>query len=186
MADDQEPWLVELNKEWISCDGCEKGIVEYDFGVIIKDLLLHRCSAADAAKKIDAYYWDRNLDSGPLFKYHPDGVGDVENILYEIVLDMAQRLSYKDARPDDLVRLVIELRKIPPRPVKAWNGDRFIMSNGNFADCLHERSRRAFVGDVSQSKLETSEAQRLFTEWVNISSFIARCIERGLDDTSEA
>ncbi|KAM5457591.1 hypothetical protein MaudCBS49596_000788 [Microsporum audouinii] len=167
MARTEEPWLVELHKEWISSKGCE-GVVEYDFAVIIKDLLLQKFRPADAAKKVDTYYWGKNLDSGPLFKYHPDGVGGVEAALYEIVFDMAQLLSYKDTRQDILAQFILELHRIPPKPIKSWNGDRFV-TDSLFSESLSNRWR-----DVYRHQITTGVMK---DKWVSLSSFIARCIE---------
>lgn len=121
MAQTEEPWLIKLHNEWISSNGSEEGAVEHDFALIIKHLLLGTICPVDAARVIDTYYWDRNLDSGPLFKYHPDGVGGVEGALYEIILDAVELLSYNDNRQEDLAHLVLELHRIPPKPFKRWN-----------------------------------------------------------------
>ncbi|EZF31435.1 hypothetical protein H109_04705 [Trichophyton interdigitale MR816] len=168
MAQTEEPWLTKLHDEWISSNGSEEGVVEHDFAIIIKDLLLGKFSPVDAAKIIDTYYWDRNLDSGPLFKYHPEGVGGVEAALYEIILDAAQLLSYKDPRQDTLAQVVLELHRIPPKPTKRWNGDLFV-TDSLFSESLSNRWRDTYTHEISTDTMKEI--------WISLSSFIARCIE---------
>ncbi|EGD96066.1 hypothetical protein TESG_03526 [Trichophyton tonsurans CBS 112818] len=160
--------LTKLHDEWISSNGSEEGVVEHDFAIIIKDLLLGKFSPVDAAKIIDTYYWDRNLDSGPLFKYHPEGVGGVEGALYEIMLDAAQLLSYKDSRQDMLAQVVLELHRIPPKPTKRWNGDLFV-TDSIFSESLSNRWRDTYTHEISTDTMKEI--------WISLSSFIARCIE---------
>ncbi|DAA77669.1 TPA_exp: Uncharacterized protein A8136_6215 [Trichophyton benhamiae CBS 112371] len=168
MAQTEEPWLIKLHDEWISSNGSEEGVVEHDFALIIKDLLLATICPVDAARVIDTYYWDRNLDSGPLFKYHPDGVGGVEGALYEIILDAVELLSYKDNRQEDLAHLVLELHRIPPKPFKRWNGDLFV-TDTLFTESLSNRWRDAYRHEITSETMKET--------WVSLSSFIARCIE---------
>jgi hypothetical protein len=61
----KEQWLAYFNK-YLSC---EEGSVEHDIALIMKDMLLsddNENAALTAANRINTYYWDRNLDSGPL------------------------------------------------------------------------------------------------------------------------
>lgn len=114
------PWLAYLDEEYTSC---EEGTLEHDLAVIIRNLLLSNDDAAQAAQRIDAYYWQKNLDSGPLFKFQKDwGILDFLEFVYEIVLDMALRLPHDDNfRQDALVQFIVELRRIPPKSFTRWN-----------------------------------------------------------------
>lgn len=119
----EEPWLAHLNKEYLSC---EEGSVEHDIASIMKDMLLSgdsKNATPTAAHRINTYYWDRNLDSGPLFRFQrEEGTFDFLYLIYEIIIEgIAPFLPYSDSRHDALVQLVIELYRFPPRPVKAWN-----------------------------------------------------------------
>lgn len=120
----KEPWLTHLDKEYLSC---EEGAVEHDIVLIMKDMLLPDDSgnaALTAAQRINTYYWDRNLDSGPLFRFQreEEGTFDFLTFIYDIIIaGIAPFVPYSDSRHDALVQLVIELYRLPPKPVKAWN-----------------------------------------------------------------
>ncbi|KAM5477231.1 hypothetical protein MauCBS54593_000504 [Microsporum audouinii] len=94
---------------------------------------------------------------------------------------MAEKLPYNDDRQDILVQLILELQNIPARPVKAWNGeDRFAAADGMFSGCLDNHWR---AGNVSRDQLakEPLRVKQQFDKWVNISSFIARCMEHRIE-----
>lgn len=117
----EEPWQALLYKEYTFC---EKGSMEYDLGSMIKDLLLSNDedAAQATAHRVDAYYWEKNLDSGPLFVYQKDDpLFGFLSFFYQLIIDMVEQLRYDDSRQDKLVQLVIELSKIPPKPFTRWN-----------------------------------------------------------------
>lgn len=124
-ADNKEPWLAHLDKEYLFC---EEGTVEQDLASIIKDMLLSSESDSDnaaptAARGINTYYWDRNLDSGPLFKFQRDDIGffDFLSFLYHVIVRVPCFIPYNGSKQNTLVQLLLEIHKLPPSPIRAWN-----------------------------------------------------------------
>lgn len=120
----EKTWLAHLDKKYLSC---EEDSVEHDIALIMKDMLLsndRENASLTAAHQINTYYWDRNLDSGPLFRFQneEERVSDFLTFIYDIIISgIAPFVPYYDSRHDTLVKLVIELYRLPPRTVKAWN-----------------------------------------------------------------
>jgi hypothetical protein len=69
---------------------------------------------------MDTCYVGKYLLSDPLLKFNDKGIAGFLSILYDFVFDIAQLLSYNDSRKDTLVELVLELRRLPPKPFKIW------------------------------------------------------------------
>ena len=120
-----EPWLAHFEEEkYLSCP---KGTVEHDLALIIKGMLLSDTGIDDAARtaahQINAYYWARNLDSGPQFQYgiEDEPSYDFLSLLYSMIVRMAPFVSYSGNKQDKLVGLFLELHKVPRNPVKVWN-----------------------------------------------------------------
>lgn len=124
-AETNQPWMAHLYQEFTYC---EKGTVEHDIASIIQGMLLSGGgsngdnAACTVAHQINSYYWDRNLDSGPLFQFQGDNAfPDVLSVVYTVILDVAPLIHYNGVKQEVLVQLLLELRKIPPKLVKAWN-----------------------------------------------------------------
>lgn len=119
----QEPWLALFDEEYFFC---EKGTVEHDVASILKDMLLStdmNNAAQTAAHQLNTYYWERNNESGPFFRWgnEKETFFDFVSFLYDIIVRVTPFVPYNDARQDVIVQLVLELRNLPPNPVKAWN-----------------------------------------------------------------
>jgi hypothetical protein len=122
-ASNKEPWLALFEKEYFFC---EKGTVEHDVAAMLKDMLLSTDmsnAARTTAYQLNTYYWERNDASGPHFRWgnEKETFPDFISFLYDIMFRVTPFLSYNDPRQDVIVQLFLELRNLPPNPVKAWN-----------------------------------------------------------------
>jgi hypothetical protein len=117
---DKDRWVAYLDEEIAFND---EDTLDHYLATIIKDLLLvnNYTAVADVARQIDAYYSGEFLRSDPLLKFQDDkGMEIFLSILYRLVFDLAELISYKDSRQDTLVELILELRKLPPKQLKIW------------------------------------------------------------------
>jgi hypothetical protein len=116
-VDKTKTWLAHFEKEYL----LEKGTVEHETTLIIKDMLLssdsYEIAARTAAQQIDDYHWERNSDSGTLFRFQDEGFYSLIYFLYHIIFETATLLPYNDSRQDLLVQLVIELPKCSSRSI---------------------------------------------------------------------
>jgi hypothetical protein len=117
----REPWVVYLDDE-IEESGEDSS--EDDLSKIMKRLLLSTSenAAADAAREFDEYYSQQFLPSDPLMKFSDDkGMGAYLWGLYQLIFDMGRLVPYNDTKQTNLVQLIVELRKLPPKTFKIWN-----------------------------------------------------------------
>jgi hypothetical protein len=136
-AMNEDWWVAYLDEEIADC---EEDTPDYGLATIFKDMLLtsdHRV-VADVARRIDAYYavefWPF-LD--PLAKFTEDkGMAGYLNAVYSLVFDLARLIPYKDSRQDMLVELILELRKLPPKPFKIWGVCYYIFINYPLSSAL--------------------------------------------------
>ncbi len=90
---------------------------------ITKDFLLSEghSTAVDTARRINSYYENDFLLWDPLLKYEEDkGMGEFLNGFYEVVFLFARLVPYDSPLQEQLIQLVLELHKLPPRKVKIW------------------------------------------------------------------
>jgi hypothetical protein len=116
----REPWIV-YHDEDIEESGEEPS--EDDLAEIMKRLLLSTSenAAAEAARGFDQYYSQHFLPSDPLMKFSDDkGMETYLWGLYQLIFDMGRLISYKDTKQTNLVQLLVELRKLPPKTFKIW------------------------------------------------------------------
>ncbi|KAL1970741.1 hypothetical protein VTN77DRAFT_2575 [Rasamsonia byssochlamydoides] len=110
------------------------------------------------------------------------------SILYELVFDMARLLPYTDARQDTLVQLILELRKLPPKPCRIWNENCIVYTDEPvFPVVMEDNWNGNHASDSKEQHYGASSStwKQQCDEWVNFSSFLARCIESGVNDHYE-
>lgn len=115
-----EPWTTSFEKE-ISDWGEETS--EYVLAHILKEFLLSDgdSTAAETASRIAGVYDEDYLPSDPLMKYEDDkGMGGFLSDFYDVIFTLARLLPYHSSNQDKVVRVMVELRKLPPRPFKIW------------------------------------------------------------------
>ena len=119
--DGTQRWMEYLDGEMATT---EADPVTHCLAQIIRDTLLStdESRAAGAAHRIDAYYQDEYLPSDPFLKFSDDkGMAGFLNSLYGLVFDVARLIPYRDALQDTLIQVIVELRKLPPKPCKIWD-----------------------------------------------------------------
>lgn len=76
----------------------------------------------EAAQQIDSYYEDDLLPSQPILQREKArGMVNLLGALDDLICDLGSVLHYDDVRQDDLIQLILELRKLPPRQVVIGN-----------------------------------------------------------------
>ncbi|KAK2764254.1 hypothetical protein FQN54_008946 [Arachnomyces sp. PD_36] len=210
-VNNKEPWLSFLEKEYL---WCEKGTVQRDVSSALKDMFLstdHDNAAHTAAHQFNTYYWER-VNKRQSFKWGKrEPWVDYISFLYQIIVRLAPVVRYDDVRQDILVQLIVELRNLPPNPVKGPYGDRLAPPSDNmlFAQIVDEYWRglwgkylTSFTFSPSGTKSrdgernidihltassnwrfpEPAQWKQRCDEWLNLSCFIARCVQARLDD----
>ncbi|KAH8589746.1 hypothetical protein B0O99DRAFT_676542 [Bisporella sp. PMI_857] len=113
------PWLLFLEEEI----NASEGPVARDIGAILRSFLLSpsESTAMDTARLVNASYWEKLLLSDPLIRFQDDkGMGGFLNCLWELVFDIARRVSYNDPTQDYFIQFILELRKPLPKHFKIW------------------------------------------------------------------
>lgn len=117
-SDNKSSWLTWIGDEIAQC---AKHDEDDHIPRILKDLLLDKIDPGQAAQKLDDYYWNTYLPSDPLMKYTEDkGAPTYLTSVYEYICDTARQLPYNDCLQDKMVQVIVELRKLPPKPFKIW------------------------------------------------------------------
>lgn len=121
---EKKPWLTQFDDE-ISEKG--EGSCEFFFAEILKDFLIlpegdSTTLAANTAREIVDFQEKYFLPSDPLMRFQDDqGWGVFLWAFYETVFTLARLIPYHDnCKHDKLVRLMLELRKLPPRTISIW------------------------------------------------------------------
>ncbi|KAK2753931.1 hypothetical protein FQN54_007290 [Arachnomyces sp. PD_36] len=180
----KERWLALLEEEYFCL---KKDTVEFDVATMLKDMLLSvdlNNAVHTTAQQLNTYYWERNNAKGPFFSWGnmEETFPDFVSFLYDIIVRLTPLISYNDPRQDVILQLVLELRRLPPNPVKAWNGDRLLTpDNDTFALQLHN-TWSALWDDDSSAYSGPQDWKQHCDEWLNFSSFLARCIQVRIDD----
>ena len=122
LDDEVEPWIRYLDKE--IADAEQDDLVSYRLAKIIRESLLStdESQITKAAHQIDSYYRYEYLVSDPFLQFL-DGKGTANFLgnLYGLLFDTAIYIPDEDPHQDTLIRLLIELRKLPQAPCKLWN-----------------------------------------------------------------
>lgn len=116
----KKPWITQFDKEIIECG---EGTSEHFLAKMLKDFLLSDgdSTAADTARRIDDFYEQVYLPSDPLMKFEDgQGIGAFLVGFYELIFALARFIPYNSSDQDKLVRLIQELRKLPPRQLRIW------------------------------------------------------------------
>ena len=120
--DEVEPWIRYLDKEIAGAE--QDDLVSYRLAKIIRESLLSTDGSqiVKAAQQIDSYYRYEYLVSDPFLKFL-DGKGTANFLgnLYVLLFDTAIYIPDEDPHQDTLIKLLIELRKLPQAPCKLWN-----------------------------------------------------------------
>ncbi len=84
-----------------------------------------QAAAQDAARRIDANYWDVFLPANPLIMgFEEVATGAFFYGLYGLIFNVVRFIDFDDDRQDAFVQVIIELRKQPPnRPLEHWKVD---------------------------------------------------------------
>ena len=117
---DKEPWITVFDDE---INDWGKGTFDLSLAVMLKDYLLldSDSTAADTARHVHLFYEQEHLLSDPLMKFEDDqGMGAFLSGFYENVFTLARLIPYNSSNQEKLVRLLLELRKLPPRQFKIW------------------------------------------------------------------
>ncbi|KAK2758637.1 hypothetical protein FQN54_003327 [Arachnomyces sp. PD_36] len=151
---------------------------------ILKKLLVSDCSTADivnAANEIESYRSEEFPRKFPLLvKFEKDkGMEYFLESLYSSIFDVAGALKHDDPRHDAMVQVICELHKLPPKSFKIDGEDRLLYNDEPmFHGQIFEESN-VDNNDEYAARNGDADAKKLCEEWVNISSFWARCIENG-------
>jgi hypothetical protein len=115
----EKSWIAKVDEELIDSDGtCEAVLAE-----IIKDFLFSdgRSTASNTARRINSFYQNDYLLWDPLMRYEEDkGMVEFLTGFYEVICIFARLVPYNSPFQEQLVRLNLELRKLPPTKVKIW------------------------------------------------------------------
>jgi len=121
--EDTPLWLVHLDEE-VAYDK-QRGETS-TLTSIIRDLLVSYPQDADqavaeAARLVDADYYNNYLPSDPLLKGRDDeGMEGFLNSLCDIIFSTVRRIPYDDSHQDAIVQLLAELAKLPPKTLRIW------------------------------------------------------------------
>ena len=124
-GDELKPWIRHLDEEMAAAKQDEDDLVTYRLAKIIRESLLSadESQIVKAAQQIDSYYRYEHLASDTYLRVRVIGGEGTPNFLdrlYSIAFDTAIDIPYEDPHQDTLVKLLIELRKLPPAPCKDW------------------------------------------------------------------
>lgn len=115
----EEPWITQFDDE---INDLDEGAWEIDIARVLKQFLLSDGhSSTDTARRIDDSYEQQFLPSDPLMKFKDDqGMEGFLSCFYEVVFTLARLIPYHSSMQEKLIELILELRKLPPRPSKIW------------------------------------------------------------------
>lgn len=121
-AGQEEPWSAQIDKE-IASDK-DEGIPS-TLPSILRDLIVvypqdGPPAAQEAARHVDADFWDAYLPWDQTQGAGRDGAAGINFLarLYQVTLSIVRFIPYDDSRQDALIQLLLELRKLAPRPGK--------------------------------------------------------------------
>jgi len=79
---------------------------------------------------LDANYSKNFLTADPLVKFKDDkGMEGYLWTLYQLIFDMGRLIPFNDTKQAKLVKLILELRNLPPKTFKIWNVCQLTMNN---------------------------------------------------------
>lgn len=91
----------------------------------------------NVTRRINAEYWDVYLPSDSLIKSQEDkGMAEFLSRLNNLVFGLALLIGYDDPRQDALLQVLVELRKLPPKPFKVWRVSLSANRQGPTADLM--------------------------------------------------
>jgi len=122
---EKEAWLIQFDAEM---DEHGDGSCEFFFAEILKEFLLlpdgdPTTLAANTAREIVDFREKDFLPSDPLMRFRDDqGWGGSLHAFYMTVFGLARLIPYHDScKQDKLIRLILELRTLPPRKFHIWH-----------------------------------------------------------------
>ncbi|KDN66824.1 hypothetical protein CSUB01_03007 [Colletotrichum sublineola] len=178
------PWIQFLDRELSQStpEDVENGLCQ-----IFRHLFTspNASAATEAAQQVDGYYRDVYLPSDPFLKFLDDkGTAGFLNTLYELVFDLARVVPYDHEQQQLLVQFLIELVKLPTREVKIWDRKCLVYANEPiFGSVMEDNWNGSYPSDMFSS--DAPAIAESFKEWVNLSAFLARCIQSGRNDCFE-
>ncbi|EFQ35691.1 hypothetical protein CGRA01v4_06066 [Colletotrichum graminicola] len=146
---------------------------------------LDRESATEAAQQVDEYYHNSYLPSDPFSKFQADkGTAGFLNTLYELVFDLARVVPYDHDLQQLLVHFLVELVKLPTREVTIWNEKCLVYAKEPvFGSVMEDNWSGSYPSDMSSP--DDPDVAESYKEWINLSAFLARCIQSGRNDCFE-
>ncbi|KAI0131105.1 hypothetical protein F4814DRAFT_404825 [Daldinia grandis] len=174
-----QPWVDFLDNEIATTDSqtARHAIVK----IFRRSLFLARgCLPSDAALQIDTYYEEIYLASNPALKDQDDkGMVEFLTGLYGVVSDLVLIIPYHHGLQYAIIDLLFELRNLPPRQIKIDNEDYIVYEH---EPVIERMMGQKWENHFPKDDTSPEELERKCGEWVNISAFIARCIEAGFND----
>ncbi|PCG90858.1 Protein of unknown function DUF3632 [Penicillium occitanis (nom. inval.)] len=158
-----------------------EGDETYELANILKHLLAENgITPQETAQQIDSFYEDKFVPSQPIFQKEKSiGMINLLGALDELLCNLGRVLRYDDVRQDALIQVILELRKLPTRQVEIWGDECTVYKDDPiFGVLVHECWNMYFVH--RQTPGTPSEVQESCDQYVNLSSFIARCTSAGL------
>ncbi|WYZ36950.1 hypothetical protein EsH8_II_000456 [Colletotrichum jinshuiense] len=178
------PWIQHLDEE---LSQSQPDVLGNGLCLILRRLVLstNDSAATDAAQQVDEYYCDHYLPSDPLLKLEDDkGMEAFLNTLYGLVFELACLVPYNHDLQQLLVNFVIELVKLPAKKVKIWNEECLVYTKEPiFGSVMEENWNARYPSDSIAS--DDPAAAESYKEWLNLSAFLARCIQSGRNDSFE-
>ncbi|TGO55917.1 hypothetical protein BOTNAR_0234g00070 [Botryotinia narcissicola] len=149
----QPPWLTFLTKQ----------------ASIPSDFLLSENddAAAKAAKQID------------------DSRRDSLNFVFQTIYDLAALIPYEDRKQYMLLQLIVELLKLPRKTFEGADS-KIVEESPPYNDInievKHDMWNARKVDELELDVKTQDEHTQSCNEWINLSSFYARCIAASVDD----
>ncbi|KAI0854027.1 hypothetical protein F5Y00DRAFT_224325 [Daldinia vernicosa] len=174
-----QPWVDFLDNEIATTDSqtARHAIVK----IFRRSLFSARgCLPSDAALQIDTYYEETYLASNPALKDQDDkGMIEFLTGLYGVVSDLVLIIPYHHGLQYAIIDLLFELRHLPSRQIKIENEDYIVYEH---EPIIERMMGQKWENHSPKDDTNPEELERKCEEWVNISAFIARCIEAGFND----
>ncbi|KAI9773863.1 MAG: hypothetical protein M1840_006089 [Geoglossum simile] len=179
-----ESWVSKLDQEisnWEYLDGMDP-----EMHNILRDLLLSNgnITATTTAHRIGGYY-EELMKEDPLMKYEADkGFTSFLKMFYYVYFTVAEILPYNNStKHDDLVQLILELRRLPPRKVTIWRRECLVWGEERvFGDVLWEHWRWGFPFYLEKRDKGVVSYEEECDRWLNVSTHFAHQIRAGLVD----
>ncbi|KAI1656551.1 hypothetical protein F4813DRAFT_363630 [Daldinia decipiens] len=138
------------------------------------------CSPLDAALQINTYYEETYMAANPALKDQGDkGMIEFLTGLYGVLSDLVLIIPYHHGLQYAIIDLLFELRNQPSKEIKIEDESCVIY---NYEPVIESMMVQKWEEHSPKHDTRPEELEKKCAEWVNISAFIARCIEAGFND----